>query len=145
MTAPRCAAISLFVLTLRPLAITEAAQVPTALLRSGTCYDLLLGPWHPPLRLGADSLEIAPPSRIRLDTTRGQDFGDGFLITTPSVAMPSKHRFAFWKPVGQDSLAMSWSTGFSGFSLRARITPDGLRGRAETFWDFSRTIQGPMW
>jgi hypothetical protein len=105
---------------------------------AGACYDLSVGSWRPaPLR-GADTIYIAPPSRVRFDTVRAERSSDRFAMTTAPGALPSVHRFAIWWPVGGDSVGLIWSTGFSGLRMKLGGQPDELRGEAEAFWDFPR-------
>lgn len=122
-------------------ASARASQIPDS-IRPGSCWDIQMGPWRPNRELGADSLEVAPPSRIRLDTARADELeGAGYALSVPSGATPSKHRFVSWRPTGRDRIGVSWSTGFSGLTMDLRVTPRHLQGQAETFWDFPRPIQ----
>jgi hypothetical protein len=43
--------------------------------------------------------------------------------------------YAGWHLVGDDSLVVSWSTGFTGLELRLGLAPDTLGGVAEAFHD----------
>ena len=137
---PKAAVLLACVLVLTA-ASARASQIPDS-IRPGSCWDIQIGPWQPNRELGGDSLEVAPPSRVRLDTTRADELeGAGYALSVPSGAIPSKHRFASWRPMGRDHITLSWSTGFSGLTMDLRVTPRHLQGQAETFWDFPRPIQ----
>ncbi len=109
------------------------------------CNDLEVGAWAPRLDLGDDSLLLAPPARILLDTVSGRSLGGGrygFALQTAPRALPSIHRFSWWERVTYDSLQLTWSNGFSGLKMRLHVAPPGLRGTARSFWDdFGRKIQ----
>jgi hypothetical protein len=134
-------AVAVLLLVAVDLAQTAGAMAQ-ALGRSelaGACYDLSLGPWHPAQELREDSIYIAPPSRVRFDTARIERWrSEGFALRPAPGALPSVHRHAFWRSVG-DSVELLWSTGFSGLRMTLGGRPGELRGRARTFWDFGRT------
>jgi hypothetical protein len=60
------------------------------------------------------------------------------MVTVPG-GVPSVHRYAFWRPVGSDSVELMWSTGYSGLRMTLGGQPAELRGEARSFWDFPRT------
>jgi hypothetical protein len=118
-----------------------AAAVAQALGRgdlAGTCYDLSLGPWRPTQLLSEDSIYIAPPSRVRFDSSRTERWPDRLVLVTAPGGYPSVHRYAFWRPVGSDSVELLWSTGYSGLRMTLGGRPSELRGEARAFWDFPR-------
>jgi hypothetical protein len=120
-----------------PATVVAQALAPSQL--AGACYDILMGPWRQPTdQLRADSIFIAPPSRVRFDTARSERQPDRFVLSTPLGALPSVHRMAYWWPLGSDSVALVWSTGYSGLRMRLGGEPAELRGEARAFWDFPR-------
>ena len=123
--------------------------VMTAEVQEGTpermagCFDVAVGSWTPALALGIDSLSMAPPSRVKLETTRAPAFFDPDAWRQLSVApgaLPSMHRFAGWTIEG-DSIRLSWTTGFAGVGAVLAPTPEGAVGEARSFWDYTRERQ----
>lgn len=102
------------------------------------CYDLELRAWHRRVG-GADTLYYSPPPRVRLDTTRAADpwAGDGRVVVPAPGSPPSVHRFAVWEQVHPDTVALTWSTGFTGLRMRLGRAGQALRGHATTFIDVS--------
>ena len=90
-----------------------------------------------PSSLALDSAYSQIPPRIRLagppaDTTF---FGNAWQIFVPEGALPTPHAFMFWR-VEDNSLRLSFSTGFQG--VGARLEPDGggnWGGASTTFSD----------
>jgi|GEM_PF-2428373 len=120
-----------------PVAATEL-PAPTAPL-AGSCFDLVVEDWRGDRALLSDSLAFSPPPRVLLDTAgpapRLSRIHGARLLRPAPGALPSAHRFAFWRPLEGDSVEMRWSTGFVGLHARlARRGPD-LGGSAETFTD----------
>ncbi len=104
------------------------------------CYDLHLGEWRPPAP-GADSTYFAVPARVRLSTDPGRGiFGQPheFAVDVVPGAMPGMHRYAWWRPIEEDRIAIVWSTGFTGVAAElAMMAGDTLRGEGVTFTDVS--------
>jgi hypothetical protein len=115
---------------------TAAGQAATPAALAGVCYDLSLGPWRPRPLAGPDSIYIAPPSRVRFDTVRSERSPDRFALATPPGALPSVHRYAWWRPVDGDRVELLWSTGYSGLRMTLGGAQGELRGEARAFWDF---------
>lgn len=123
------------------MACDAVAQAPLSL---AGCYDLHLGEWGPGPLPGADSLYMALPPRIRLDTLPAQGWMSrtGAYQAGPAPgAMPSVHDIVNWEPIAGDSIRVIWSTGFSGVTLVFAHDEDVLVGRAESFWDYPRAHQ----
>lgn len=122
------------------LAVPIEGQSPAI---APACYDLDLGPWEPHMELDADSIYVAPPPRILLDTIPRVGLGrpTGYWLGAAPGALPSIHRFSSWTRMESDSIELVWTNGFSGFraKLSTRSTP--LVGIAQTFWDFGRPQQ----
>jgi hypothetical protein len=107
------------------------------------CYDVILGDWTPPFALGGDSLYLAPPSRVVLDTAFNAPglVGDRRILSVAPGALPSVHRFSGWE-LTQDSVHLIWTNGFSGFKAGTTRAPGGFRGDAQSYWDVvSRQVQ----
>jgi hypothetical protein len=107
------------------------------------CFDLEMGAWTPEIRLGADSLVMAPPHRIRLGAEPGKGIANrevGRSLEAAPGVNPSVHRVRFWDGT-REELSLVWSTGFSG--VRMQLEPEGgsLVGTARTFWDLPREVQ----
>jgi hypothetical protein len=113
-------------------------QAPATHVVAG-CYDLQLGPWLP---AGApthgDSLGLAPPPRVQLDTvasSEGREGSNSLVLRPAPGSLPSIHRFAYWSLLGADSVVLSWSTGFYGLNARLAVGSDVLRGNAASHSD----------
>ena len=106
------------------------------------CFDVSIGDWTPARDWGGDSLYLAPPSRIRLDTIpRTGPFSRGLMaLRVPAGALPSIHRIMGWS-VERDHIEFVWTNGFSGFTVLAEPDSTGLSGVARSFWDFNRARQ----
>ena len=89
--------------------------------------------------LAGDSVFYQMPPRIRLagpfaDATR---FGDAREIVVPEEALPTRHRFMVYG-VQNDSLRLSFSTGYAGVVARLRATSEaGWTGLVRTFDDYT--------
>lgn len=108
------------------------------------CYDLELGPWTSDIPSESDSLYVTPPPRIRLDSAQGRGLGDrpqNFALTPAPGALPSLHRYSWWKWTSPDSIELAWTTGLSGLRMHLAVEGSVLSGIAETFWDFTRERQ----
>jgi len=107
------------------------------------CWAVSMAPWRPKMAIDADSIYSTPPARIELQTSRGtRMFEDrGWLVRPAPGVAPSIHGFAYFQPLGGDSIRIAWSTGFSGLTMRLVARQDTLRGTAQTFWDFGRRPQ----
>lgn len=135
------------------LVVMSMAAFPFSATAQGNpprCFHLQLGPWSPSLELGADTVFIQPPARVRFDTAVGTaGFERGRRLLRPARgSVPSVHRFGYWTVNDSGQVALLWTTGFSGLRMRlgaATIAPfaatDTLRGTAQTFWDFERPTQ----
>jgi len=116
------------------------AQQPDPGDLAGVCLELELGRWRPPP--GGDSLEIAPPSRVRFEATPDPRSTTGrFALVTVPGALSSIHRFSAWRPAGTDSVILAWSTGVAGLTITLPRTGTELRGTARAVWDTDRPPQ----
>jgi hypothetical protein len=108
------------------------------------CYDLTLSPWSPDMKLGEDSEFITPPSRVQLFAKHGTEGweSEGYIVRPAPGIKPSIHRGAYWLPKGPKSIEIVWTTGYSGLIMGLKTSDaEVLRGKASTFWDFSRKRQ----
>ena len=122
------------------LGSTVKAQQSDSLDLAGVCLELELGPWRPPPR--ADSLEIAPPSRVRLEATPdSRSVTRGYALVTVPGGLSSVHRFSAWRPAGSDSVLLAWSTGVAGLTITLPRAGTELRGTARAIWDTDRPRQ----
>ena len=101
-----------------------------------SCYNVAISEWPADSDYGGDSLEVAPPPRVRVHGARSSgDTTPGIIAELPGV-MPSVHSHASWRYIVPDSLMMVWSTGYGGVVLRLGGRPDSLKGSAESFFDY---------
>jgi len=108
------------------------------------CYELTLSPWFPYLKLGEDEEFITPPHRIQLFAIKGTEGreAEGYLVRPAPGIPPSVHREAYWLPKGPKTLEIVWTTGLSFLTMQLKTSDaEILRGKAATFWDFSRKKQ----
>ena len=110
------------------------------------CFELALGPWSPRLDISVDTIYSTPPMTVRFTRIRNDWFAEedepSFRVLPANDAPMSVHGPGFWTPVaGRDSLAIVWSTGFSGLTMKLAVAAEALHGEAETFWDFPRPRQ----
>jgi len=110
------------------------------------CYELSLASWTPRLDLSLDTIFSTPPMMVRFTRIHNEWFAEegelSFRVLPANGAEMSVHGPGFWTPVPRtDSVSIVWSTGFSGLTMRLAVAADGLRGQAETFWDFPRPHQ----
>jgi hypothetical protein len=107
------------------------------------CYDLTLSEWKPNLHLGEDAEFITPPRRIELFAKRGtKGFEKGEYLVRPGPGVtPSIHRASYWRPKGNHSIEIVWTTGFSGLVIGLTQEKNGFKGQAKSFWDFGRPTQ----
>jgi len=106
------------------------------------CWAIQLGEWQPKTVYGNDSIYVTPPAKIELQDKYYYDYpGNRWNVLPANDAQPSVHNIVFFQPIGTDSIAIVWSTGYSGLSMRLAISQDTLRGTAATFWDFDRPQQ----
>jgi hypothetical protein len=101
------------------------------------CYRLTLGAWSPPLRAQDWPASQTPPQRFELDTTALPLWlpKDTVWAVRPASLVPRARMPATWRYISSDSIAIVWSTGFTGVHLGLRIVRDTLQGLATTFHD----------
>lgn len=99
------------------------------------CYDFDIDVWNAPA--ASDSVWWA--TRIRLSSDPGQGLFNteqDLAVAVVPGAMPDRHPWSWWRPLGADSIAVTWSNGFTGFTVRLIGEPGAnLRGTAEAFTD----------
>jgi len=132
------------------LFMAYVSVVPTSLLAQDLtssafgCYDVEIGTWVPALEMGLDSLTLAPPSRVVMDTIQnppGQgSFSRYHQLRVPPGALPSVHSYSGWIAQG-DSIRLAWSDLLHGFAAEVREVPGGFSGRAHSMWDSPREPQ----
>lgn len=107
------------------------------------CYELGVLKWQPDLHLGEDAVFITPPQRIQILAERGtRGFeSNGYLVRPAPGVAPSIHRMSYWEPTGAKTIRVAWTTGFSGLTMQLSVEGNTLKGKAETFWDFTRARQ----
>lgn len=132
-----------FLMALPLLAGPVGVSAQDLLQRAYGCYDVEIGPWTPALDLGADSLSLAPPTRVVLDTISNSEeqwrYADYYQLRVAPGALPSIHPYSGWIAMG-DSIRLVWND-FSGLAARVREAPGGFTGTAYSIWDFSREQQ----
>lgn len=127
----------LLALVLMPTSAELAAQSKPSAAAIAGCYRLILDTWSPPLRAQDWPASQTPPSEFQLDTTIVSLWlpRDTVWAVQPTVLVSRSRMPASWRYVGTDSVAIVWSTGFTGVDLRLQIVRDTLRGQARTFHD----------
>jgi hypothetical protein len=107
------------------------------------CYQLTLSEWRPKQNLGEDAVFITPPATVQLLNERGSSGWEssGFIARPAPGVPPTIHRGSYWLPTGTRSIMIVWTTGFSGLKMNLTLEDSGLRGTAESFWDFPQRHQ----
>jgi hypothetical protein len=107
------------------------------------CYEFGELVWQPDLKLGEDAEFIRPPARIQLLDEHGSTGfeANGYLVRPAPGVDRSIHRASCWVPKGPKAIEIVWTTGFSGLTMNLELESDTLKGKAETFWDFTREHQ----
>jgi hypothetical protein len=115
------------------LAACSSSTEPGATPPIEGCYDIVLGQWDRP----AD--DVPPlPLRVALRPDTGShvlESGRRLVRALPDSSS-SFFRWSWWEPVGVDSVALVFSTGFTGVHMRLRRTGGGATGEARTFVDY---------
>lgn len=95
-----------------------------------------------------DSGMTSLPSVVRLDTVPGSDFlgrPDGWRVQSLPLATPHQWRVGVFKPVGDDSVVVSWTSGgFVGVRLALVTEDEGMRGEAIAWTDYGGQQQAPV-
>jgi hypothetical protein len=134
-----CIALSMALMGPASTLAQEPLSGSSALERTVGCYALELGPWSGPFTSGYPS-HHRPPAELELDSAvnRLQYSESGIPVSRRLRSRPTltwATFYAGWHLVGDDSLVVSWSTGFTGLELRLGLAPDTLGGVAEAFHD----------
>lgn len=99
------------------------------------CYELELGTWDVPETSSAVHLE-PPPEFVLLDSLGDRGFERGQRLARPTLAAPgAQNSYAFWAPLGRDSVRVVWTNGYVGVRLHVAPTARGLEGVARAFSD----------
>jgi hypothetical protein len=107
------------------------------------CYKLTLGPWAPKMDLEGDEGFVAMSEAIRLTDEIGtQGFPRGhFLLRNVPGTAGGRIPPSYWRIEGKNDLVLVWTDGYSSIIAEMTRVKDGLRGRAQTHWDFPREGQ----
>ncbi len=72
-----------------------------------------------------------PPQQFTLMSEMGADVfeADNYLIRPVTASPGGRYRWAYWRPLGQDSVLMIWTTGFTVTSVHVEARGDTLHGR----------------
>ena len=126
-----------------PLRATPITPNPQAAAPYAGCYRLTLGPWEPDLDLGGEAIFVAMPSSIRLSDEIGREgFEKGrFLLRDLPGGRPGKGPPSYWRIEAKNEIVLVWTDGFTVVKAELSRGKNGLRGRAETHWDFPRPVQ----
>lgn len=87
------------------------------------------------------------PAVVRLDTVPGSDvFGrpEGWRVQSLPLATPHLWGVGVFKPVGADSVVVSWTSGFVGIRLGLVPRDEGLFGEALAWTDYGGQQQAPV-
>ena len=130
----RCLLVTLFV------SVGAASLAGQAI--PGACFEVEHGEWAPPADLGADSILVLLPSRIRFtdSPSRGNLRPGSFQLEVASGALGSVHAVRGWSESG-DTIFLVWSNGYSGVGGALRREGSDLRGTLRTFWDYKDEAQ----
>ena len=107
------------------------------------CYKLTLGPWVPKMDLEGDEGFVAMSDAIRLTDeigTQGFQRGHFLLRSLPGTAV-GRIPPSYWRLEGKNDVVLVWTDGYSSIKAELTRVKAGLRGRAETHWDFPREGQ----
>jgi hypothetical protein len=141
LTMTRAARLALSALALA----ASACRQPRidSLIPLDRCYSLTIGPWS------SGPYYLSPPAAISLDTVRVVDswFGDDLIRrrVRPDIKHTSEHiPPPTWRLVGNDSLRIEWTTGYTAYYLSLGPEQDGVRhGAYESFHDVIRIPEPP--
>ena len=98
------------------------------------CYDIHVGPWESEQRRPPTGPDYEPPSRVRFSGVPNRPPLGGRQLQVAPNALPGPHRFASWD-LRNDTLFLSWSTGFTGLYARLIAEGSGWRGEARSSGD----------
>ncbi len=72
-----------------------------------------------------------PPQQFTLMSEMGANGfeADDYLIRPVTASPGGRYRWAYWHPMGQDSVLMIWTTGFTVTSVHVEARGDTLHGR----------------
>ena len=99
------------------------------------CYTLALSPWSPPL--SGDVRYAATPDAIELTGIRMAGFkkAERFLVKPALGAKASVHSMSFWHLTPEGEVAITFTTGYVGLTMRLVRKGSVLVGTAITAGD----------
>jgi len=106
------------------------------------CYEVDRGGWtwtwtH------EDSTQFEPPEFIRLGTeTTDSRYAANRWLVEPAI-VSYRPAPGFWEAVGEDSLSIVWSSGFTGPVMRLAASGDSLLGTVRAFSDDGTAVPAP--
>jgi hypothetical protein len=107
----------------------------TAVKRLAGCYRLVAEDSDRTSKDAQTKAREELPDRFELVDTALAYPLDGLYALRPATLLPPQAMFAVWRPVGSDSVTVSWSTGFHGIGLEFAVRGDTLAGRQARFSD----------
>lgn len=143
-SAPIMKAIRLGVLLLPLVPLRVHAQSALSAMAPG-CYQVDVGPWSGSFPSGMPTGH-QPPAVIRLDTTEisGRRTQSGNRRVIPGIPDLERYRVVrpYWRTnAGDDTLTISWSSGFVGIRLVLAQSSSGFAGTAQAFHDVIGPVQ----
>jgi len=97
------------------------------------CYRLNMTPWKPK-RTGGSTWDVTPPVAIRLTLRPETAWGGGYVVEPALGAEATNHHSPYWN-LKDETVNISWTTGFTGLRMKLIPTTIGLKGTAKTFSD----------
>jgi hypothetical protein len=111
------------------------------------CFELTTGSWRPRSQPG--HAPLTPSRFVRLDTARGdsssigRSFGSAFERDKPLIKPGWIIGAAYWQPIDQDRLELTYTNGLHGSRAVLRRTAKGYRGRVVTWTDVTGFAPSP--
>lgn len=104
------------------------------------CYALHVSRWWP-WGFGEDDVFVKPPKRIQLSSdpdVRGSDKGALLIRTIPisEKTLSERRESSFWFVKSAKRALLTWTNGFSGVSITAKMSDRGFSGWAHPHFDF---------
>lgn len=98
------------------------------------CYDLGMGRWWP-WSFGEDAKYVTPPNRIELTRDRGTEgWAKGHLLirfaSAQKAGVSGGRGASFWDVHSNGRIALTWTDGFTGVTLKLERNRDDLGGWA---------------
>jgi hypothetical protein len=109
------------------------------------CYRVILGRWWP-WGYGEEAKYVTPPNSVQLSPERGTEGfeKDHLLIrvfppAATSSTLPGRRGGSFWD-VQRNHVYMTWTSGFTGVTLKLKKHDNQLVGWAHPFFDSWRLV-----